>query len=41
MLSDLVNRAYAPTPAEIALMLQTAPRRMPILPPFHSSEMLE
>ncbi len=29
-LSDLVNRAYALTPAEIALMWQTAPPRMPI-----------
>jgi hypothetical protein len=28
-LSDLVNRAYALTPAEIALMWQTAPPRMP------------
>ena len=32
-LSDLVNQAYAPTPAEIALMWQTAPPRMPIPPP--------
>jgi len=32
-LSDLVNRAYALTPAEIALMWQTAPPRMPIPPP--------
>jgi hypothetical protein len=31
-LSDLVNQAYALTPAEIALMWQTAPPRMPILP---------
>jgi hypothetical protein len=31
--SDLVNQAYALTPAEIALMRQTAPPRMPILPP--------
>jgi len=28
--SDLVNQAYALTPAEIALMWQTAPPRMPI-----------
>jgi hypothetical protein len=32
-LSDLVNQAYALTPAEIALMWQTAPPRMPIPPP--------
>jgi hypothetical protein len=32
-LSDLVNQAYALTPAEIALTWQTAPPRMPILPP--------
>jgi hypothetical protein len=32
-LSDLVNQAYGLTPAEIALMWQTAPPRMPILPP--------
>ena len=32
-LSDLVNQAYALTPAEIALMWQTAPPRMPILAP--------
>jgi hypothetical protein len=31
-LSDLVNQAYALTPAEIALMWQTAPSRMPIAP---------
>jgi hypothetical protein len=31
-LSDLVNLAYALTPAEIALMWQTAPPRMPIPP---------
>ena len=31
-LSDLVNQAYALTPAEIALMWQTAPPRMPRLP---------
>jgi hypothetical protein len=30
MLNDLVNQAYALTPAEIALMWQTAPPRMPI-----------
>ncbi len=29
-LSDLVNQAYALTPAEIALMWQTAPPRMPL-----------
>jgi len=29
-LSDLVNQAYGPTPAEIALMWQTASPRMPI-----------
>ena len=28
-LSDLVNQAYALTPAEIALLWQTAPPRMP------------
>ncbi len=32
-LSDLVNQAYALTPAEIALMWQTAPPRMPMPPP--------
>jgi hypothetical protein len=31
-LSDLVNQAYALTPAEIALMWKTAPPRMPIPP---------
>ena len=31
-LSDLVNQAYALTLAEIDLMWQTAPHRMPILP---------
>ena len=31
-LSDLVNQAYDLTPAEIALMWQTAPPRMPITP---------
>jgi hypothetical protein len=30
--SDLVNQAYALSPAEIALMWQTAPPRMPIPP---------
>ena len=30
---DLVNQAYALTPAEIELMWQTAPPRMPIPPP--------
>jgi hypothetical protein len=29
-LSDLINQAYALTRAEIALMWQTAPPRMPI-----------
>ena len=32
-LSDLVNQAYALTPAEITLIWQTAPPRMPIPPP--------
>ena len=32
-LSDLVSQAYAPTPAEIDLMRQTAPPWMPIPPP--------
>jgi hypothetical protein len=32
-LSDLVNQAHALTPAEIAVMWQTAPPRMPIPPP--------
>jgi hypothetical protein len=32
-LSDLVNQAYALTPAEIARMWQTVPPRMPIPPP--------
>ena len=32
-LNDLVNQAYGLTPAEIALMWQTAPPRMPIPPP--------
>jgi len=32
-LSDLVNQAYGLTPAEIALMWETAPPRMPIPPP--------
>ena len=32
-LSDLVNQAYALTPAEIALLWKTAPPRMPIPPP--------
>ena len=35
-LSDLVNQAYALTPADIALMWQTAPPRMPIPPPTSS-----
>jgi hypothetical protein len=37
-LSDLVNQAYALTPAEIALMWQTAPPRMPVPPPATSLE---
>ena len=32
-LSDLVNQSYGLTPAEITLMWQTAPPRMPIPPP--------
>jgi hypothetical protein len=32
-LGDLINQAYALTPAEIDLMWQTAPPRMPIPPP--------
>jgi len=32
-LSDLVNQAYALTPAEIDLMWKTAPPRMPLPPP--------
>ena len=32
-LSDLVNQAYGLTPAEIELLWQTAPPRMPIPPP--------
>ena len=32
-LSDLVNAAYGLTPADVALMWQTAPPRMPITPP--------
>ena len=32
-LSDLVNQAYALAPAEIELMWQTAPPRMPIPSP--------
>ena len=31
--NDLVNQAYTLTPAEIALMWQTAPPRMPVPPP--------
>ena len=37
-LSDLVNQAYALTPAEIDLMWQTAPPRKPIPPPATSLE---
>lgn len=32
-ISDLVNAAYGLTPDEIALMWETAPPRMPIMPP--------
>jgi len=32
-LSDLVNQAHALTPAEIALIWQSAPARIPLLPP--------
>jgi hypothetical protein len=32
-LSDLVNQAYALTPAEIELLWKTAPPRMPVPPP--------
>jgi hypothetical protein len=32
-LSDLVNQAYALTPAEIDLMWKTAPPRMPVAAP--------
>jgi hypothetical protein len=35
-LSDHVNQAYALTPAEVALMWQTAPPRMPIAPSANS-----
>jgi len=33
MLRDLVNQAYALTPAEVALRWQTAQPRVPIPPP--------
>ena len=33
-LSDLVNAAYGLTPAEVQLMWDTAPPRMPIAPPM-------
>jgi hypothetical protein len=36
-LNDLVNQAYALTPAEIALLWQTSPPDIPIPPPFLSS----
>ena len=36
-LSDLVNQTYALNPAEIEIMWQTAPPRMPIPPPFPAS----
>ena len=32
-LNDLVNQAYCLSPAEIELLWQTAPPRMPIPPP--------
>ena len=32
-LSDLVNAAYGRTPAEVALMWETAPPRMPLAGP--------
>ena len=35
-LSDLVNQAYALTPAEIDLLWQTAPPRMPVTRPSPS-----
>jgi hypothetical protein len=37
-LSDLVNQAYALSPAEIHLLWKTAPPRMPIPPPTTSLE---
>jgi hypothetical protein len=37
-LSDLVNQAYALTPAEIELMWKTAPPRMPIPAPARRLE---
>jgi hypothetical protein len=37
-LSNLVNQAYALTPAEIELMWKTAPPRMPIAPPATSPQ---
>jgi hypothetical protein len=40
-LSDLVNQAYALTPAEIELLWKTAPPRMPIPPPLLSVVMRE
>ena len=40
-LSDLVNRAYALTPAEIDLMWQTAPPRMPTSPALLTKGMPE
>jgi hypothetical protein len=39
-LSDLVNQAYALTPAEIELLWKTAPPRMPIPPPATASQPL-
>jgi hypothetical protein len=35
-LSDLINQAYALTPAEIDLLWKTAPPRMPIPPPVRA-----
>ena len=40
-LSDLVNQAYALTPAEIELMWQTAPPRMPTSPALLTKGMPE
>ena len=39
-LSSLVNQAYALTPAEIELIWQTAPPRMPIPPPATAPQTL-
>ncbi|MCX6913560.1 MAG: hypothetical protein NT167_11015 [Verrucomicrobia bacterium] len=40
-LSDLVNQAYGLTPAEIALLWQTAPPRMPTPPALLTKRMPE